>query len=134
MTAFGETTCGGRGGDGATLQSRVASNLICNPLLARVFYFYFTPNYETAWSMLFPAITGKGASMAKITRSIPESSDLLPDPLVAKRYRVTTRTIYRWDRQSDLDFPPPISINGRKYRRVNQLEQWERRHVAEKVG
>ena len=43
MTAFGETICGGRGGNGATLQSRVASNLICKPLLAQVFYFYFTP-------------------------------------------------------------------------------------------
>jgi hypothetical protein len=43
MTAFGEITCGGRGGNGATLQSGVASNLICKPLLAQVFYFYFTP-------------------------------------------------------------------------------------------
>ena len=43
MTAFGEITCGPRGGNGATLQSRVASNLICKPLLAQVFYFYFTP-------------------------------------------------------------------------------------------
>jgi hypothetical protein len=42
MTAFGETTCGGRGGNGATLQSPSASNLICKSLFARVFYFYFT--------------------------------------------------------------------------------------------
>jgi hypothetical protein len=61
-------------------------------------------------------------------------SGLLPDPLVAERYKVTPRTIYRWDRQPDLDFPRPIFINRRKYRRVNQLENWERQHVAEKVG
>jgi hypothetical protein len=48
MTAFGETTCGGRGGNGATLQSPSASNLICKSLFARVFYFYFTPSDETA--------------------------------------------------------------------------------------
>ena len=68
--------------------------------------------------------------MARIIRNISEPGDLLPDPLVAERYKVTPRTIYRWDQQSDLDFPRPIFINGRKYRRVNQLENWERQHVA----
>jgi hypothetical protein len=72
--------------------------------------------------------------MAKIISSIPGSSDLLPDPLVAARYRVTPRTIYRWDQQSDLDFPRPIVIHGRKYRRVKELESWERKRVADKVG
>jgi hypothetical protein len=66
--------------------------------------------------------------------TIPESSDLLPDPLVADRYKVTPRTIDRWDRQADLGFPPALRINGRKYRRVNQLEIWERQRVASKAG
>ena len=66
--------------------------------------------------------------------AIPGSSDLLPDPLVAERYNVTPRTIHRWDRQPDLGFPRPVFINGRKYRRLNQLENWERQRVADKVG
>ena len=58
------------------------------------------------------------------------SSDLLPDPLVAERYKVTPRTLHRWDRQSDLGFPQPLLINGRKYRRLAQLESWERERAA----
>jgi len=41
--AFGETTCGRRGADGATPQLRAASNHICKLLLGLIFYFYFTP-------------------------------------------------------------------------------------------
>ena len=83
----------------------------------------------------FPDILGKGTLMARIKlTTIPGSSDLLPDPLVAARYRVTPRTIHRWDRQPDLNFPAPLWINGRKYRRINQLENWERQRVADKAG
>jgi hypothetical protein len=66
--------------------------------------------------------------------AVAASSNLLPDPLVAERYQVTPRTIHRWDRQPELGFPQPLLINGRKYRRLNQLESWERQRVADKVG
>jgi hypothetical protein len=56
--------------------------------------------------------------------------ELLPDPLVAKRYNVSTRTLPRWDGNPALGFPPPIRINQRKYRRVRDLEQWERERAA----
>ena len=55
---------------------------------------------------------------------------LLPDPLVAKRYNVSTRTIPRWDANPALGFPAPTFINGRKYRRVRELEAWERYRAA----
>jgi hypothetical protein len=55
---------------------------------------------------------------------------LLPDPLVAKRYNVSTRTIPRWDANLALGFPAPTFINGRKYRRVRELEAWERYRAA----
>lgn len=61
---------------------------------------------------------------------ISSSDDLLPDPLVAQRYDVTARTLYRWDDQPKLNFPKPIRINGRKYRSVRDLENWERQRVA----
>ena len=57
-------------------------------------------------------------------------SGLLPDPLVADRYQVTDRTISRWDTQPELAFPKPIRINRRKYRRLAELENWERSRVA----
>jgi len=64
--------------------------------------------------------------MAKTVSTIPDSADLLPDPRVALRYHVSPRTLYRWDEQPELGFPKPIRINRRKYRRVKQLEIWER--------
>jgi hypothetical protein len=56
-------------------------------------------------------------------------SGLLPDPRVAARYQVTPRTIDNWDRQPELNFPKAVRINNRKYRRVAELESWERQRV-----
>ena len=68
--------------------------------------------------------------MAK-TITGPDSTDLLPDPVVARqRYRVDPRTLYRWDKQPELNFPKPIVINRRKYRYRHQLEAWERQRAA----
>ena len=61
---------------------------------------------------------------------VSDSSGLLPDPRVAARYQVTSRTIDRWDRQAGLNFPKPIRINNRKYRRLDELETWERQRLA----
>ena len=68
--------------------------------------------------------------MAKKLTTIPESSDLLPDPQVAARYKVSSRTLARWDNDPALGFPPPVRINGRKYRYLNELQEFERARVA----
>jgi hypothetical protein len=44
-------------------------------------------------------------------------SGLLPDPRVADRYQVTSRTICRWDTQPNLGFPKPHSGSRRYARR-----------------
>jgi predicted DNA-binding transcriptional regulator AlpA len=62
------------------------------------------------------------------------SGNLLPDRQVADRYGISTRTLYRWDEQPKLSFPKPIRINRRKFRRIRQLEQWERQRAADKAG
>jgi hypothetical protein len=52
---------------------------------------------------------------------------LLPDRKVRERYGgISEMTLYRWDHDPSLGFPPPIRINGRKYRRLAALCQWER--------
>lgn len=65
---------------------------------------------------------------------MPQNADLvldqhdewLPDPVVAKtRYRVSTRTLWRWDRRPEMRFPPAMIINRRKYRSRNQLAAWD---------
>jgi hypothetical protein len=61
---------------------------------------------------------------------VSDSSGLVPDPRVAARYQVTSRTIDRWDRQAGLNFPKAVRINGRKYRHLHELETWERGRVT----
>jgi hypothetical protein len=69
---------------------------------------------------------------AKVSEGHPD--DLIPDPKVAKRYDVTTRTLPRWDDTVGLDFPRPIVINGRRYRRRSELEQWERSRAVARAS
>jgi hypothetical protein len=66
--------------------------------------------------------------MTKIV--VSDSGDLLPDSAVAQRYGITPRTIHRWDQRAELGFPKPIRINDRKYRRVTELQVWERTRAA----
>jgi hypothetical protein len=54
----------------------------------------------------------------------------MPEALVAARYNVTTRTTTPWDQDPDLGFPEAMRVNGRKYRNVTQLQDWERRRAA----
>jgi predicted DNA-binding transcriptional regulator AlpA len=58
---------------------------------------------------------------------------LIPDPAVARRYGITLRTLYRWEKNPTLGFPPAARINGRKYRRVDDLAAWDRACVNPKV-
>lgn len=50
---------------------------------------------------------------------------LLSERRVAERYDVSTRTLIRWDETPGLHFPPPILINGRRYRDVGKLDAWD---------
>ena len=43
----------------------------------------------------------------------------------ATRYGRTPRTIRRWEVDPDLNYPPGIEINGRWYRREDQLNSWD---------
>ena len=52
-------------------------------------------------------------------------SRLLPDRAVSERYSVTTRTLDRWDNRTDMNFPKPRKINGRKYRSEDELNNWD---------
>jgi hypothetical protein len=51
---------------------------------------------------------------------------LIPDSKVAKeRYGVSAMTLWRWDRDPELNFPKPIRIRGRKYRDADELDGFD---------
>jgi hypothetical protein len=54
----------------------------------------------------------------------------LPTRLVCKRYGVTGRTISRWERDPDLNFPQPAVINNRKYYSEELLTDWDRANAG----
>jgi predicted DNA-binding transcriptional regulator AlpA len=61
----------------------------------------------------------------------PETtSQLLPTRLVCKRYGVADRTIARWERDAELGFPQPVTINGRKYYAESALTTFDRTQAA----
>ena len=54
----------------------------------------------------------------------------LPTRQVCQRYGVTDRTISRWERDPDLNFPQPSVINNRKYYDEELLTDWDRANAS----
>jgi hypothetical protein len=48
----------------------------------------------------------------------------------ARRYDKSVRTIERWGRDPDLEYPDEIEINGRYLRPLSKLERWEQKRAA----
>ena len=69
--------------------------------------------------------------------------ELVPDPTVCRELNISSMTLWRWDHDPELRFPPPIMIRRRKFRVRRLLEQWKagmlrqaitRRSTAEAAG
>jgi predicted DNA-binding transcriptional regulator AlpA len=56
---------------------------------------------------------------------------LLPTRQVCKRYGVSDRTVARWERDPDLHFPRPVTINGRKYYAESALTAFDRAQATQ---
>jgi hypothetical protein len=54
----------------------------------------------------------------------------LPRRKTCERYGVCDRTISRWERDPNLNFPSPTIINGRKYDDEDQLTDWDRANAT----
>jgi predicted DNA-binding transcriptional regulator AlpA len=52
---------------------------------------------------------------------------LLPERQVAERYGVSTMTLWRWDHDPELRFPPAIRIRKRIYRDLDELDEFDER-------
>jgi DNA-binding transcriptional MerR regulator len=55
---------------------------------------------------------------------------MLPTRQVCERYGVTDRTISRWERSPELNFPAATVINNRKYFDENSLTDWDRANAG----
>jgi hypothetical protein len=51
----------------------------------------------------------------------------------AKRWSVSKRSVERWGENEKLGLPPEIDINGRRYRKLSELEAWERGRVVASI-
>jgi hypothetical protein len=54
----------------------------------------------------------------------------LPTRLVCDRYDVSDRTVARWERDPELNFPKALVINGRKYFSEDELTAWDRANAS----
>lgn len=73
--------------------------------------------------------------MVDLPDPLPESVDtLVPDPIVAKEFGVTTMSLWRWDQDKELGFPPRVCIRKRNFRSRRMLEEFKRRMLAAAVG
>ena len=44
---------------------------------------------------------------------------------------VSRNTLFRWQRDPELEFPRPVVIRGRRYWRIEELAAWEDRHLCD---
>ena len=58
------------------------------------------------------------------------TDERLPAAAVRHRYEIVDRTLKRWLDNPSLKFPRPLIVNGRRYFKVAELEQWERDRAA----
>jgi len=66
------------------------------------------------------------------TMADPRKQVLIPDVVVAReRYCVHPHTLRRWDKNPALGFPPPVYLNGRRYREAEKLDVWDRKNSRE---
>ena len=61
--------------------------------------------------------------------AVDEIEGLVPDPQVQREFGVSAMTIWRWDMDPTLGFPPPVKIRKRKFRSRRALEQLQARLV-----
>jgi hypothetical protein len=59
---------------------------------------------------------------------------LVPDPQIQREFGVTAMTIWRWDHDPDLNFPPAVKIRKRKFRSRRALETFKQRMLADALA
>jgi predicted DNA-binding transcriptional regulator AlpA len=64
---------------------------------------------------------------------INDDIDLMPTYAVGDYFGRGSRTVERWQRDPELNFPQPIVIRKRKYWRRGEIREWELRQLARRM-
>jgi hypothetical protein len=59
---------------------------------------------------------------------------LVPDPQVCAEFGIVAMTLYRWDHDAKLNFPPATKIRNRNYRSRRELEEFKQRLLREAIA
>jgi hypothetical protein len=73
-------------------------------------------------------VAGKAHPAAEI-----DDLGLVADPAVQREFNVSAMTLWRWDRDPDLGFPPPIKIRKRKFRSRQLLDEFKSRLLDQAI-
>jgi hypothetical protein len=66
-----------------------------------------------------------------VTNNTETRDELVPDSVTCRDFKVTSMTLWRWDRDPELGFPPPVKIRRRNYRSRRALEAFKQRLLIE---
>jgi hypothetical protein len=58
-----------------------------------------------------------------------DKDTLIPDKIVLAEFQISDMTLWRWDHDHELGFPPPIYIRKRKFRSRNALEKFKQQMI-----
>jgi hypothetical protein len=78
------------------------------------------------------AIRGEGEVDSDADDGGPD--ELVADPAVAREFSISLMTLWRWDRDPDLNFPARIVIGRRNYRSRKQLERFKARLMKQAIA
>lgn len=59
-----------------------------------------------------------------------KENDWLTGPQVARRFGISSMSLWRWARDPRLGFPAPTRVRDRNYWRLADLVEWERQAAA----
>jgi hypothetical protein len=66
-----------------------------------------------------------------MTTNTPDAAGYAPDREIARFLGVHPKSLPRWDKRTDLGFPPPIYLNGRKFRAWAEVKDFVRRAAVQ---
>jgi hypothetical protein len=69
--------------------------------------------------------------MRKPQKRQSDYDELVPDPQVCREFKITAMTLWRWERDPRLNFPPKIKIRTRNYRSRKALNDFRDRLISE---